>query len=71
MQQFPPLEQRCGNSLFGTVVRADMTRTQTPCHDRARLGVENMTHMTLANIIELAVAVAVIVVAIRFFVNRG
>jgi hypothetical protein len=35
------------------------------------LGVENMTHMTLANIIELAVAVAVIVVAIRFFVNRG
>jgi hypothetical protein len=33
-----------------------------------RLEVENMT---LTNVIELAVAVVVIVVAIRFFVNRG
>jgi hypothetical protein len=41
---------------------------QTPCHYQSTLGGRNMT---LANVIEIAIAVAVIVVAIRFFVKRG
>jgi hypothetical protein len=44
-----------------------VARTETPCHYLAKLGGVNMT---LANVIEVAILVAVVVVAIRFFMRR-
>jgi hypothetical protein len=62
-------------SIAGSAIRvflanqkSGLVYVQTPCHDRAALEVENMT---LTNVIELAIAVVVIVLAIRFFMKRG
>ena len=61
-------------ALTVTTILADVlpfengvARTETPCHYLAKLGGANMT---LANVIEVAILVAVVVVAIRFFMRR-
>jgi hypothetical protein len=61
-------------ALTVTTILADVlpfengvARTETPCHYLAKLGGVNMT---LANVIEVAILVAVVVVAIRFFMRR-
>lgn len=53
-----------GGECFQIVAIAE---TETPCHYLARLGDKSMT---LANVIEIGILVAVVVVAIRSFVKR-